>query len=119
MSDKGFRVEIPVHLRRDRRARKLAQRENSIDNEPVARAARLLALAWKWEGMVQNGEACYAEIARRHGLSRVRVGQICTLTLLAPDIQEAILQQSCCLPARLLRSIVAFPPWEDQRRTLS
>ena len=73
----GFRIEIPVHIKRDRRARKvLAKGEAPRVAEPVPRIARLLALAWKWEGMVRRGEVKgYAEIARRIGLSRARVAQ--------------------------------------------
>ena len=56
------------------------------------RTARLLALAHKQEKMVRRGEVKdYAEIARRMGLSRARVTQICCLTLLDPQVQERLL----------------------------
>ena len=92
MSEKGFRVEIPVHIKRDRRARKmLAPGEPPKDSESVPRIARLLALAWRWEGVVRRGETDYAQIAREHRLSRAMVSQICSLTLLPADIQNHIL----------------------------
>ena len=94
MSDKGFRIEIPVHIKRDRRARKvLATGETSKDKESVPRIARLLALAHKWEGMVRRGETNCGQIARKHGLSNARVSQVCGLTLLAPAIQKSILDE--------------------------
>ena len=53
MSEKGFRVEIPVNF--NRRAPKGPQQEPPLQNEfdDVPRIARLLALAHKWEGIVQ------------------------------------------------------------------
>ena len=63
----------------------------------------------------------YAEIALLTGLSRARVTQITNLTLLAPEIQEAVLS----LPADLegweplteheLRPMVAEVPRQEQR----
>ena len=100
MNDKGFRIEVPLHLKRDRRARKvLAQGDAPKVQDPVPRAARLLALAWKWEGMVRRGEARnHTEIARQHGLSRARVSQICSLVLLAPALQDDLLSPSGIAP---------------------
>ena len=114
MSDKGFRVEIPVHIKR--RARKVMEpNETGSDAEPVPRFARFLALAHKWEGMVRRGEACGADIARRHGLSSARVSQICLLTLLAPEIQQSVLLASS-LSRRCLAAMAAHPIWREQRR---
>ena len=116
MSEQGFRVEIPVHIKRDRRARKvLARGETSKDNDSVPGMARLLALAHKWEGMVRRGETSCGEIARCHGLSSARVSQICLLTLLAPEIQESVLLSSS-LSQRCLAAMAAHPIWREQRR---
>ena len=91
MSDKGFRIEVPVNI--NGRAPKVAQQElprkEELDYAP--RIARLLALAHKWEGMVRRAETDYASIAQRYGLSRARVSQICSLVLLAAELQDAIL----------------------------
>ncbi len=87
----------------------------------VPRVARLLALAHKIDAMICSGEIRdMAHAARLCGLTRARVTQVCNLLLLAPEIQEAILQ----LPAvtkgrdpvteRNLREIVAEPEWERQ-----
>ena len=60
--------------------------------DPVSRIARLLALAWKWEGMVRRAEVKdYAELARRYDLSRARVAQICNLSLLSTRMQDHLL----------------------------
>ena len=59
---------------------------------PVPRIAQLLALAIRFEKMLQSGEvASMAEISRRYGVSRARVSQVMSLLSLAPEIQEAIL----------------------------
>lgn len=61
----------------------------------------------------------YASFARATGVSRARVTQIVGLTLLAPDIQEAILtddsQAMLRLSERALRPVTAEPIWERQR----
>ena len=117
MSNEGFRIEIPVNIERKQRAPKVAQRESPRDEgrDDVPQIARLLALAHKWEGMVRRGEADYAEIARRHGLSSARVSQICRLTLLAPETQESVLLSSS-LSQRCLAAMAAHPIWREQRR---
>lgn len=92
--------------------------------EPVRRPARvalMLALAHRIERQIGNGELTdRAEAARRLGLTRARVTQLCDLTLLAPDIQEEILlleSEDGVEPRseRALRTIVAEPSWARQR----
>lgn len=92
--------------------------------EPVRRPARvalMLALAHRIEREVADGKlADHAEAARRLGLTRARVTQLCDLTLLAPDIQEEVLFLDSNdgvepLSERALRPIVAEPSWTRQR----
>ena len=119
MSEKGFRVEIPVHINRDRRARKVIKTgEPPVEKEGVPRIARLLALAHKWERMVRRGKVRdYAEIARRHGLSRARTTQICGLVLLSPELQHEILSDG--VSSEWLVAFSRLSNWSDQRRALS
>ena len=115
----SFRVEIPVHIKRDRRARKvMAQGDASPVEAAVPPAARLLALAHKWEGMVRRGEVKgYAEIATFTSLTRGRVAQICSLTLLAPDLQEATLRADhSLLPTHDARRVASLGAWPEQRQ---
>ena len=61
------------------------------DRRP-ARVAVMLALAHKIQQAIDRGDVPdRAEAARRLGLTRARVSQLMNLTLLAPDIQEALL----------------------------
>jgi len=58
----------------------------------VPRISRLMALAIHMQELVDRGEVGdYAELARLAHVSRARITQIMNLTLLAPDVQEAIL----------------------------
>jgi hypothetical protein len=60
--------------------------------DKVPRIARLLALAHKFQGMLDRGEVkSMADLARFGGVSRARVTQIMNLLLLAPEIQEDLL----------------------------
>jgi hypothetical protein len=83
--------------------------------------ARLLALAHEIERRIGAGEINdLAHAARLLGLTRARVTQIVSLTLLAPAIQEEILTMPPAavrrdqITERTLRPIVAEPDWERQ-----
>ena len=87
----------------------------------VPRVARLLALAHRIDGMVRAGEIDdLAEAARRLNLTRARVTQITNLLLLAPEIQDAILDLPPvtngrdAVTERQLRPIAAEPDWRKQ-----
>ena len=60
--------------------------------ERVPRIARLLALAHKFQGMLDRGEVdSMAELARLGRVSRARITQIMDLLMLAPEIQVELL----------------------------
>ena len=63
--------------------------------EKVPRVARLLALAHKFQAMLDRGEVeSMAELARLGRVSRARVTQVMDLLMLAPEIQEEVLAGS-------------------------
>jgi hypothetical protein len=87
----------------------------------VPRVARLLALAHKIDRMVRDGQLRdLADAARALGMTRARVSQVTNLLLLAPEIQEAILDLPMVITGRdpiterQLRPIAAEPDWENQ-----
>lgn len=88
----------------------------------VPRITRLMALAIKFEGYVRDGVVKdYAELARLGHVTRARLTQIMDLNLLAPDIQEAILDLPRTVEGRdgvtlrELRGVVRKNSWDKQR----
>jgi hypothetical protein len=115
----------PVHFRPGRRSRKEGRDgpRPPVPKLGVPRVAKLMALAIRFERLLQDGAvADQAELARVGHVTRARLTQIMNLLNLAPDIQEAILT----LPApeagrdpvseRQLRPIAAEIEWGKQRR---
>jgi hypothetical protein len=84
----------------------------------IPRVSRLMALAIKFQDMVDRGEVRdYADLARLGYVTRARLTQIMNLLLLAPDIQERVLfgiQSSGCTE-KTLRAVCAKICWSDQR----
>ena len=82
------------------------------------RVTRLMALAVKYQGLVDDGELRdYADIARLGYVSRARITQIMNLSNLAPEIQEQLLFPAAFLPPeRRLRGLTAEVEWDHQRR---
>ena len=89
------------------------------DQPRIARITRLMALAVKFQDMIERGELRdYADLARLGFVTRARLTQIMNLLLLAPDIQERILFAIPCNGGneRALRRVCAELCWSDQRR---
>ncbi len=89
------------------------------------RVSRLLAEAHRIQAAIDRGELTdLTDAARRCGLSRARVTQIMNLTLLAPDIQEALLSITSeggreLLHESGLRSLTRIEHWALQRDLIS
>lgn len=88
-------------------------------SDAISRIARLMALAIRFEGLVNDGTVRdYAELARRGHVTRARMTQIMKLLDLASDIQELLLFLPPIrgLNERNLRRIVSTVDWREQRR---
>jgi len=87
-----------------------------------ARVAQMLALAHRLQAEIDRGDfRDRADLARQLGFTRARVSQILDLLMLAPDLQERILDLEAVdsvepLSERSLRSVVKLERWEEQRR---
>ncbi len=85
----------------------------------IPRIARLMALAIKFQEMVERGEVRdYADLARLGFVTRARMTQIMNLLYLAPDIQERLLflgPAVCDVQETNLRRLVRIVWWPDQR----
>ena len=89
----------------------------------IPRASRLMALALKFQDMVDCGEVRdYADLARLGYVSRSRITQIMNLLYLAPDIQEQLLdlqhsgRSGRTLCERHLRAVLKMIDWSEQRK---
>ena len=114
-------VSYTVHFQKRPCLRTQRQQEPKVGCVP--RVTHLLALAHKIDGMIRAGEIRdWAEAARLVGITRARMTQMANLLLLAPDIQEAILdvprivKGSDPITERELRKIVAKALWTEQLR---
>ena len=125
---KSITLEADIHFqRRGRGARRVMETGSNPDADvPVGRLpriTRLMALALRFDELIQNSEVTdYAELARFGHVSRARVTQIMNLLMLAPDIQEEILYLPRVtsgrdpIHLRQLQSIALVPDWRKQRR---
>lgn len=95
-------MHLPAGGRPDRKA----------DNTLV----KALARAFRWKRLLESGEfATIAELAEREGIAPSYMTRVLRLTLLAPDIIEAILDGRKGLEVTLARALERFPTeWEDQ-----
>ena len=78
---------------------------------------KALARAFRWKRMLDSGEfATIAELADREGIAPSYMTRVLRLTLLAPDIVEAILEGRQCPEMTLARVLEPFPvEWNGQR----
>ena len=81
---------------------------------------KALARAFRWKRMLDEGVyASVSDIARAEKLDRTYVGDVLRLTLLAPDIVEAIFYGRAGHAVTLPRLFESWPTtWEDQKPTL-
>jgi len=81
---------------------------------------KALARAFRWKRILESGEfATIAELAEREGIAPSYMTRVLRLTLLAPDIVEAIMDGSQGAEVTLTRVLEPFPvAWSEQRQTL-
>jgi hypothetical protein len=124
-AEAGHRIVEPIARRcYGRLGTTLAVDDAPLRREVVRRPAVVavrLAQALSWVEAVEAGEfPSFAALARHEGMAPQRVAQILELTLLAPDIQEAVLfleSEDGVEPVseRALRGIAADADWSTQR----
>ncbi len=87
--------------------------------KPATRIARMLALAYHVEQLVDDGTLRdYAHAAELLGVSRARLSQVLGLLNLAAEIQEKILQGKLAASERQLRQLLSLVDWRDQAASL-
>ena len=82
---------------------------------------KALARAFRWKRMLESGEfATIAELAEREGIAPSYMTRVLRLTLLAPDIVEAVLDGTQGPEVTLVRVLEPFAEeWAEQRAAFS
>ena len=82
---------------------------------------KALARAFRWKRMLESGEfATIGELAEREGIAFTYMARVLRLTLLAPDIVEAILEGKQSSDVTLKGLMEPFPlEWRSQMALLS
>lgn len=122
-SDGGVTLNIPIALRRRSGRRVVVPEGSGFESKQRTRIGATplqlaLARGHRWLRMLEAGEAAsMSEIARREGTDHSYVARHINLTLLAPDIVAAILDETLPDGVRL-HALSINPPalWEDQCR---
>jgi hypothetical protein len=125
--DGPLQVEVAIPLRPRRPSVGPSARTTPAAESPgpsrIPRVTRLMALAIKFQEMVDCGEVRdYADLSRLGYVSRARITQIMNLLNLAPDLQEQLLSlpHDPAMPQpigeRRIRCVVSAVDWCVQRR---
>lgn len=124
-SDGGVTLNIPIALRRRSGRRVVVSNGLEFESERRSRTGATplqlaLARGHRWLRMLESREAAsMSEIARREGTDHSYVARHINLTLLAPDIVAAILDEA--LPDGVRLHALSINPaalWEEQRLSL-
>jgi hypothetical protein len=119
-------VRVPLSIRR-RGGRKLVLAPNGTDviAPPVRRhidnvMVKAIARAFRWGELLENGTySTIAEIAAAEKINDSYIGRVLRLTLLAPDIIEAVLNGRQPGGLTLAVAMQRFPAgWREQRAKL-
>lgn len=118
-------IHIPITPRR-RGGRKEIVLPDGSNSETVRpqfenTLIKALARAFRWKRMLESGEfATIAELAEREGIAPSYMTRVLRLTLLAPNIIEAILDGQLETVMTLKQLLEPFPMnWDEQTRGLS
>lgn len=90
------------------------------ERTPDSTLVKALARAFRWKRMLESGEfATIAELAECEGIAPSYMTRVLRLTLLAPDIVEAILDGQQGPEVTLARVLEPIPAdWAEQRAHL-
>ena len=120
-------VRIPLTIRRRGGRKLVVAPDGSVPGAPPARTradpalVKALARAHRWKRLLEEGRyTSISEIAAAERIDRGYLGRLLQLTLLAPDIIEAILDGRQPVDLGLPALLEPFPTeWDHQRDMLS
>lgn len=128
-SDGRLTLSVPIQIKR-RSGRKLVTLPIDPETGEPAKARPwdtattplqlALARSHRWLAMLESGEAkSLKEISARDGIDNSYVSRMVNLTTLAPDIVQAILDDTLPGHVTLFDLAVDTPgPWEEQRQRI-
>ncbi len=115
-------VRVPLAIRRRPGRKTVVTPEGATSPAPARGRAdpallKALARAHRWQRMIDNGRyASISEMAAAERIDRGYLGRVLRLTLLAPDIVEAVLDVRQPADLALPSLLEPFPAdWERQR----
>lgn len=110
-------IHVPFHIAK-RGGRKAMVLPEGVEQarKPDNTLVKALARAFRWKRMLESGEfASISELAEREGIAFTYMARVLRLSLLAPDIVEAILNGRQGPEVTLARLLEPFPPeWTKQ-----
>jgi hypothetical protein len=125
-------IQVGATFHKKRVGKHIAMVEGPLPTAPkrpkgrLPRITRYMALAIYYEDLIRQGHVHdYAEIATLGHVTRARVTQIMNLRLLAPSIQEQLLNLSRIVSGRVewslrdFQSIALEQDWQTQRERWS
>ncbi|MGI3212733.1 hypothetical protein ACROSR_16655 [Roseovarius tibetensis] len=111
-------LHVPFHVvkrggRKEMQLPECAEQPRKTDSTLI----KALARAFRWKRMLESGEfTTIAELAEREGIAPSYMTRVLRLTLLAPDIVEAILDGKQGPEVTLGRVLGPLPVvWEEQK----
>lgn len=114
-------IHVPFHIAK-RGGRKSIVLPEGVEQarKPDNTLVKALARAFRWKRMLDSCEfATIADLAEREGIAPSYMTRVLRLTLLAPDIVEAILDGKQAPLVTLVRVMEPFPvEWNDQLPSL-
>jgi hypothetical protein len=120
-------VRVPISIRK-RGGRKVVLAPNGMQHDCIkfrcqqvdSAMVKAIARAFRWREILERGDcSTIKEIAATENINESYIARILRLTLLAPDIIEAIVdgRQSPHLGLPILMKRLR-PTWQEQRKTL-
>ena len=125
MNDEDGRIHVTVPIRMVRKGRtiiKVMENAPMIFEQPLIKnnIIKALTTAFRWKAMIDSGAvSSMRDIAAKENIGMSYVGRMLRLTLLAPDIIEAILNGRQPKTLDLIDMLTFLPlEWSEQRLKL-
>lgn len=120
-----IKVRVPMALRKYGSVKRIVAPDGGAistqPKQPDSTVVKALARAFRWRKLLENGAYnTIADLAEAEKINPSYVSRVLRLTLLAPDLVEAILSANLDRAVTIDRLMKPFPPdWKEQRLSFS